>query len=272
MQYSFEYTKQFRYHNKENIEYFINYNGHDEGVVDFIKRTEHKIVIIIGDTETTYTFLANDSLNKYIELLKEKQNFIFSLPFDDCGISLSQKMYESQLPFFFNFHSNSWDIVVSMLNLHAKEVYVCEELAFDLPNVSKIIRQNGALVRVIPNICQTAGKGLPTLKQFFIRPEDVDIYEDYVDILEFWGKKSTYNVLYETYALKEKWNGPLNEIIIGLEDNVDSRYILPDFGKTRLHCNKRCLKGKRCNMCETIKDFANNLQKNNMKVKTLKNN
>jgi len=55
-------------------------------------------------------------------------------------------------------------------------------------------------------------------KQFFIRPEDVDIYGEYVDVIEFYDSIEQQNVLYEVYFKDKEWNGKLREIIKGMDN------------------------------------------------------
>ena len=55
-------------------------------------------------------------------------------------------------------------------------------------------------IRVFPNVAQSRSE-IPAIKQFFIRPEDLNAYEPYVDIYEFYRVNSSINtdVLYEIY-------------------------------------------------------------------------
>jgi hypothetical protein len=270
MLYSIEYTKQFQYHDKDNIEYWINYNGHDAGVKNFLTQNPHKKIVIRLDEKEIINFLAEDKIDFYETIIASKINtsFSFLLKYNNYSQQICKKLYEKKIPFFFDIKVNSWDILYGLLDLHASEIYVCEELAFELEKVSKIIRGNGAKVRIYPNICQSTWASSPALKQFFIRPEDVDLYEPYVDTLEFWGTKKDYNVLYETYAIKKRWYGYLNEVIVGLVSDIDNRCIAPGFGKVRLHCNKKCLKGEHCSLCETIEQLANNLLNKDIIIKS----
>ena len=59
----------------------------------------------------------------------------------------------------------------------------------------------------------------------------------------------------------KEWNGNLQEIIKGLQRNINSYYILGnEFATRRMNCDKKCLKGKRCNLCNYIVDLADSLE------------
>lgn len=99
--------------------------------------------------------------------------------------------------------------------------------------------------------CQTKNPLSPSFKSFFIRPEDLSIYENFVDTFEFAHPMGQINTLYEVYAKNQKWYGKLNEIILGYKGEEDSRYILPTFSEIRCGCRKKCLYEEgSCTLCD----------------------
>ena len=40
----------------------------------------------------------------------------------------------------------------------------------------------------------------------------------------------------------------------------DGKYIIPRFGERRLKCNRKCFKGQKCDVCDTIAQIGKNLQ------------
>ena len=51
------------------------------------------------------------------------------------------------------------------------------------------------------------------------------------------------------------------EIIKGLKLDINSYYILGDeWAKRRIGCQKKCLKGKRCELCKRLVEFAKTLE------------
>jgi hypothetical protein len=111
--------------------------------------------------------------------------------------------------------------------------------------------------RVFPDIAQVpkgSEKYINPLAKFFIRPEDVSLYEDYVDLFEIYHQGDRTSVVYEIYK-QEQWLGNLNQIILGLKCDIMNTSIAPHFGKCRLNCNKMCYIDK-CHICPEIEKLA----------------
>ena len=195
---------------------------------------------------------------------KIDNNYVFSLAIqDEEQISL---LKESNISFFINKLVNTWDIFTELVELGVSDIYITEELGFELDKIATIAHEKGIQIRAFPNICQSGSLTMSSLKSFFIRPEDVSIYESYIDVLEFYGKEEKQSALYKIYK-DEKWFGKLKEIIPNFNSELDSRFILPNFAKYRVKCGKKCLKGGKCKICERIEKLSENLKKSNLLIK-----
>ena len=115
-------------------------------------------------------------------------------------------------------------------------------------------------IRVFPNVAQCSTEYTNDLKKFFIRPEDLENYEPYVDVYEFYGDSNKLLTYYQIYKYDKKWFGPLKDLIIGFNDEIDNKYIIPRFPERRIKCGKKCLKGVSCSMCETIEQLSKTLE------------
>ena len=108
------------------------------------------------------------------------------------------------------------------------------------------------------------------LKSFFIRPEDIDLYAEYIDIFEIAKSESLSDVIintyYEIYTKDKVWHGPLDEIILNYPGTEDNRIILPFFAERKIKCKKRCSYQVHniCQFCDSITDFGQTLTKNNL--------
>ena len=136
------------------------------------------------------------------------------------------------------------------------------------PNIipHKILSDNKVSIRTFPNVAQKDVKNYD-IYSFFIRPEDIDFYSQYIDVCEFFldGIKNS-ETYYKIYAQDKKWFGDISEIIIGLTDRVDSRAIIGQFAKSRVKCGQKCLKGEPCNHCEKIVQLSELLIKANLLI------
>ena len=155
---------------------------------------------------------------------------------------------------------NTKDELLGYIQLGVSDVYIGDNLGFELDKVAEIAHQNNVQIRVFPNVAQSSWKETPGLKKFFIRPEDVTFYSDYVDVFEFWGTNlKKQEIFYKIYS-KQEWFGSLNEIIYELNEELDSRYIIPRFAEKRIRCKKECLKGGKCQICDRIKELSHTLE------------
>ena len=167
------------------------------------------------------------------------------------------------IPFYCSDPCWTWDQFMSCVSLGVTDVFISGDLGFELDKVSKVAKENNIQVRCYANIAQSNGweDWSDGIKQFFIRPEDMEIYGDYVDVIEFYDSVERQNVLYEVYFKNKEWNGKLREIIQGVKNDVNNYYLLgEEFAKRRIRCERNCLKGKNCKLCDGLIELANSLE------------
>lgn len=226
-------------------------------VIDFLNNhpTPQRVNIYIKDIESM------KMIDKLIKIKKENPNFNFALKFAfyDEEINID-KIKEAKIDFYFEVYISEWEKLLEVLNLGVSDVFITEELCFDLKRVASIVHQNNAKIRVFPNVSQKSWKNLPALKTFFIRPEDLSSYEPYIDVLEMYGDRKKHEIYYKIYSKDKKWFGDLSELIIDLDYPLDSRFVIPRFGEKRINCQRKCLKGERCKICEKIERLSKTLK------------
>lgn len=162
--------------------------------------------------------------------------------------------------FMFSEPATKLTEITAMIFEGACEVIVAEDLCFDLKTLQSI-RKQGIKIRIYPDIAQTpkGTRNLPPLSRFFIRPEDLPLYENLVDTAELWCKDTHLSVVYEIYK-QQQWRGPLNMVVTDLKDiDIENSGIVPFFGQARLNCKKRCTYSK-CDICTTITKLAKELE------------
>ena len=171
--------------------------------------------------------------------------------------SLSE-LKENGVPFFYSQYISNWESLNKYLEDGVSDVIISGELGFALPKVAAVVGGR-AQTRVYVNISQyTYGD---SIKGFFIRPEAIDLYSDYVDIFEIYTSEGRLNPLYEIFFKDKHWDGRLQEIVQYLDNPVNNYYILGnEFDHRRLQCGKKCIKGEKCSLCERIVELANTLE------------
>lgn len=240
--------------NKKNI----------SSLIDFIK--EHQKQRIILNLETKF----DNDIKEIVSIIKEN-NLKITICFSNSFIEITEAdlalLTENNIPYFFHTFVTDWETLNYMVNIGVSDIYIMEDLCFNLKDVQKIISQHNIKIRTYPNLCQLKYEKTYDLVSFFIRPEDVNLYEGYIDVLEFFGDREKQEEYYNIYKKEQKWFGKLNEIIIGMNNDIDNRFIIPRFGEKRLSCGRKCFKGGNCDMCKTIYDLSKQLEKGKLLVR-----
>lgn len=253
-----EWRKDFKYLDKVD-EYNINYKNKTKQLLYFLDHygLGEKRVNIVIEKPTI------EDIELIVAVKHRNENYNIAVCTDIDMYCINQ-LKENNIPFYLNTHINSFDALQFAINLGVSDVFITEELGFDLKRVHEITSKAGIKIRCYANISQIQYpyEGNDGLKGFYIRPEDIEVYEEYVDIIEFYKSVDIQNTLYDVYFISKHWDGQLREIIKGLRNTVNNYYILTDeFAKRRVHCRKKCIKSERCQLCERIVELADTLEK-----------
>lgn len=255
------------YSNKSHIidkvdEILIRYDKNKilELFTQFIPAHLNQRVIIQLIEEDNIDTIVNN-LKKIISIYNENKDIKFDIQLPFYNQKFIEELKDTNLKYFFKAAANSWDKFTGLISQNVSDIYITDELAFELDKVAEIAHKNNIKVRIYPNVAQSRWDKLSDILKFFIRPEDIEMYEPYVDVCEFYGDKAQQiDTYYKIYQEDKKWFGDLQEIIIGLDSKIDSRYIIPRFAEKRIKCGKDCLKGGKCEMCKRILDLSEQLE------------
>ena len=263
MKYCMNYN-QITFKNKyiqEADEWTITYNPKDTTLLEFLDINQNRrINIFIEEPLEDYT-LFNEICKKYSNVYLKLSNLDAEVP----------KGLDSEARFFFDIKTTNWNLVMKQLDAGVTDIYIAADLGFDLERLNEVIDREKVQLRVFPNLAQSLYAEQDGLLKFFIRPEDIDFYSDYVDIVEFYEVDDKLDIYYKIYAKDKKWFGDLAEIIIDLTgDKLDNKYMIDGFAETRVRCEQRCIKGGKCRKCYRIRDLANTLEKADLILKVQK--
>lgn len=270
MKYAIPFTRKFSYwETGPTIEININFKPKIKQLAYFIEQyPEHRINIFVKQQQQL------DSALEIISALREKyqgRELILVLP--SYRKDLEQKVVESGVPHYYKQLITTWEKFNGFLSLNVTDITIGGEIAFAAQILSEKAKKNQKALRFFCNICQSSWQYEKSLTTFFIRPEDIDLYEPYFDTCEFYypvEEKHRLNVLYKTYSKDKKWFGRLSLLIGNYHGDEDNKYLIPEFGVRRLSCGKRCCKSepRTCFFCERSVELAKTLQKNNLYVKS----
>lgn len=239
----------------------IKYNKKDLTLPKFLEKHLHQTVIISLTKEEDI-----DSIPLLKELYENYKSF--KLKIDYRNEKMLKAVMDSKIPYFFSNFIDNWSVLTGVLAFNPTDIYIVNELGFELDKVANIVHKRHIAVRVFANIAQSSWEDTSSgLKKFFIRPEDVKLYEPYVDVIEFFEGNEKVPVLYEIYRDQKHWYGKLNEIISELNSDIDNRCVLPNFAKRRIKCEKKCIKGGKCKLCDRMEDLANTMKEQNLIIR-----
>jgi hypothetical protein len=160
------------------------------------------------------------------------------------------------LQFYYGYPIKTFYELRSLQELGVCYVRLAEPLFFQMDEVKKF----GIPVRAVPNIAYNDifyhKDGVCGL---WIRPEDVDVYEDYVSVFEFEDiyENEKEQALYRIYAEQKQWPGDMNMLFTNFNYPGVNRMILPDVAQRRLNCGQRCQASGACKVCYRAVDLAN---------------
>lgn len=143
----------------------------------------------------------------------------------------------------------------SLLNFNPAFVCIAAPLTFQIEKVKRICGETP--IRMIVNgYSETYPRPYKQVCATFVRPEDVVLYEGFIDTMEFGAHDLAQEAtLLKTFQAGE-WPGNLNVLFPKLGINIDNRAIPEDFGKARIKCAQRCMDNETCHLCENALQFA----------------
>lgn len=250
MKYCFNYNHN-NFHLNEGDEWIFKYPENNPHLIPKMKEVEQEhpnIRVIIDLSELG----GEPSWDILFAAVREHPKSAFIITKDQLDFVPHFRV--EKVDWFFANGCLTWDMLKECVDYGVSDVYIIDELGFDIKNVKAFCDKYNTKVRVYPNIAQTSAilLSLGDYTSFYIRPEDVQYYEDYVDVFEFFGKLENEATLYEIYK-EEEWQGALEILISNIhtprKDWIKNNFIAEVFGPSRLDCRKKCVYSD-CAICK----------------------
>ena len=276
MKFQIPFSRNFKYLDKDKIQIFINYKPDIIKLDNFINQyKDYRIIIAFGEEEDKKGgLILNDY--KIIQALLQKYpdvDLVVRMPTYDHVVEEDLNRYN--IPHYYQYICCDWENLLGFCSLNITDIRIGGNLPFMLYFTSKITKEKNIRLRCFCNYCEQKWQTIPSIKNFFIRPEDIPFYSNYIDTFEFrsYGDNTNYNVLYEVFGIEHKWFGKLSEIILNYQGNEDNRTLIPEFGEYRSRCQRKCLiDSNSCKICDRIADLSYSLEDKNIIIRSnLKN-
>ena len=218
----------------------------DKGLVKFIEKyNTQRINLLIDPTQ-----FEDIEMRKLAAIRSTYPDYKFAAALTAYDETLMNKLKASNIPFYIAAPCQNWEEFYLLLTIGASDINLSGPLAFELPKVKRVLESldQKPQIRVTPNKTENLNPNTNSLIGFFIRPEDVELYEDYIDILDFEGL-DMQDIFFGIYAERKRFIGKLNQCIYGIKEDVDNSGLIPLFGKRRMSCGRQCLSGGHCHRC-----------------------
>lgn len=256
MKYSISYNTDIKLREKaDEIRVPLNKLGY---LYDFIKAHPNKRYVIILD----------NIMN--IDAHSEKQiNYVKAVVGNNYSIECNQIAQMHQIAdlgynFYYKFGVADWESFGNLMEIGVTDIFIDGPLGFDINTLSLIKEKHDINVRVRPNISSNAAfarnKATVPANSFFIRPEDLSLYEKAIDILVFDKETSPlkeemmFNIYHRGY-----YDSNISDIIHEIYPNINNQTVHPNFAQNRTNCRQKCKSGSRCSLCISSFDVANKL-------------
>lgn len=152
-----------------------------------------------------------------------------------------------------------------LFRLHPTYILLGAPLTFDLEKIKEIAPED-VKFRMVVNDAAPRYLNTPMYRVnvdgSYVRPEDVNLYSDYIDTMEFeinYGDYKKEETLLDIYK-SGIWPGNLNLLINNFNVDIDNRIIPETFGETRINCGQRCMRNKTCRFCENATTLSSKLR------------
>ena len=162
---------------------------------------------------------------------------------------------------YFAYPINDWETFNNLKALGVSDIVIDGALGFQLKIINKV--KDNIKIRVSPVISANAAlapEDSPNEHSFFIRPEDLNLYQDYIDIIDFQTETSTQEKTYFDIYHRGSYDYDLSLLIRHLHVKAPNPFIIKDFGSRRIDCDQKCQDPTRhCHFCNIAFKTANKL-------------
>lgn len=177
MKYCFTYQKHNSKLMKQADEILIDYQPQDTTFEDFLELYKEKRIIV----NVLPYHLTQEEIEKLNAFYLKYNNFVLKLDKYE-----KEKIDLLKMPFFLATLVDDWDTFHWLLSIGVSDIYIVNILGFYIKECSKLAHEKNVKIRVFPNVAQHhCHFKTSSITDFFIRPNDLDLYEPYIDIFEF---------------------------------------------------------------------------------------
>lgn len=182
---------------------------------------------------------------------------MYDYTFECKELSLLKQLLEEGYNAFLAYPVTDWETFSELKKLGVSDIYIDGPLGFQAEAIAK--EKGDIQIRVSPTMSPNASLTGPSPQSFFIRPEDLNLYEGVIDIIDFKELESIdrEEALFTIFK-RGTFNYNLSQLVTGMNPDVNNLMFPQEFGKERLNCGQRCkIHPGRCHYCDTTFKLIN---------------
>ena len=250
-------------------------------------RARELLIYVDVDKIDQEEYYAN--LDFFLENFSEKEiSIILTQPLDEFFILQIEKLFlkyenfklrlsqvEENIPFFLELQENDipyyfgpeWAVgdygsLYDAFYLGVSEIYIADDLMYDVENVSNICFSLGLDLRLvlntIPSSAENAGSDI---KSPIFPPQCRPYLDEYFTIYEFnCGGRYDYNwkhfkTLFRVWFISQYYSEDMRNINLDLEFELYPNYFIVNYIHHKLNCRRRCEDpnwNTKCDICQRI--------------------
>ena len=193
--------------------------------------------------------------------------------------SYIDKLKKENIKFFFDsdLPVSTFILLDELIRLGVTDVYIADDLCYNLEKVSKRCKKDNIQIRLILNkIPVTTPTAYTDVRAPIFTPRHFEVLDQYIDVAEFdcfYNNESdaynwkVFNVLYKSWFIKHDWYNDLREINKDLEIFYPVRQEMPNFIERKVNCGRKCVYDDICYKCDTVVELANLLYDDGVYIK-----
>lgn len=167
-------------------------------------------------------------------------------------ISAARKLIEDGYKAYLKYPISDWESFDALVDLGVSDIYVDGPLGFQMYNLRLAVKDKNILIRVSPTVSPNSSIVGSKPNSFFIRPEDLHLYEKIIDVIDFRVQNQDKEDVLFTIYKRGTFNHNLKDLIEDCRFNVPNLFLKPEFGRARVNCAQRCkIPGRSCHLCDT---------------------
>lgn len=231
---------------KKADEIMVEYRDR-KAIPDYAKKYPNAWIALEVTPDTPWEI---SEIKEYFILTREK--LILCLP--DMRDPRIEELKAAGIPFFWGYTVTTFWELEALVRLGVSQVRIGAPLFFDTERLNKFAVPKRVCANVAHEGYLPYVDGIPGA---WIRPEDVEAYEDVFYIIEFADcKEHKEEALYRIYAEQKNWPGRVDMIITNIYTDAYNRMIPPEFAAARKTCGQRCVAGGACRICHRLLTLA----------------